>query len=69
MAEGGGCEESKERGETTCRFTLGRLLIVILLRLLLLQSHLAVPDGKNPRNLSGTANYPGQRVKIWCKTI
>ena len=33
------------------------------------QSHLAVPDGQNPRNLSGAANYPGQWVGLRRKKI
>jgi len=32
-------------------------------------SHLAVHDGQNPRNLSGAANYPGQRIRLWCKEV
>ncbi|RPA99607.1 hypothetical protein L873DRAFT_896321 [Choiromyces venosus 120613-1] len=28
-----------------------------------------VPDGQNPKNLSGTANDPGQQIRFWCKEI
>ncbi|RPB03388.1 hypothetical protein L873DRAFT_1801033 [Choiromyces venosus 120613-1] len=33
------------------------------------QSHPAIPDGQNPKNLSGTAGDPGQQVGFWCKKI
>jgi len=35
----------------------------------LTHSHHAVPDGRNPENLSGIASDQGQQVKLWCKEI
>ncbi|RPA97579.1 hypothetical protein L873DRAFT_1114370 [Choiromyces venosus 120613-1] len=35
----------------------------------ILQLHPVVPDDQNPKNLSGTANDPGRRIRFWCKEI